>query len=163
MRLLCAQRPYNHIQDFDNYFIMLYLFWEISTILLQRCKMRQINMELTTDMLSWMQLQNAADYKVTSAITSTSDPYLAMWSDGRYEDDYLYLFRKSVKRITLKWEFISQLKFKGRKINLLKKSGTKMNREVCHSLWKKNPSPCWVPNPVCKFCISAEPGCIKPV
>lgn len=46
-----------------------------------------------------MGLQNAADYKVASAITSTGEPYLMVWTDGKYEDDNLYLLRKSAKMI----------------------------------------------------------------
>lgn len=41
-----------------------------------------------------MLLQNAGDYKVALAITSTSEPYLTMWIDGKYEVDKLYLFGK---------------------------------------------------------------------
>jgi len=36
---------------------------------------------------------------VTSPITCTSEPYVMMCTDGKYEDNHLYLFRKSVKRI----------------------------------------------------------------
>lgn len=50
-----------------------------------------------------MQLQNVADYKVTLAITSTTEPYITMWTDGKYEVDKLYLFGKLMEEDKYIW------------------------------------------------------------
>lgn len=97
------QPAYSYFRGFDKNSIMLYLFWEISAILLQSCKTWLNNMELKTNILLWMQLQNVADYKVTLAITSTTKPYITMWTDGKYEVDKLYLFGKLMEEDKYIW------------------------------------------------------------
>lgn len=50
-----------------------------------------------------MQVQNVVDYKVTLTITSTTEPYITMWTDGKYEADKLYLFGKLVEEDKYIW------------------------------------------------------------